>query len=114
MLCGGPVVYWKRFLNIKEQYFDNFFKMCTDNFSAMVSYLLQQIACIARSFKLPRTREQVDSANCVPFYKIILTLATSRPLAGPPDFQSWQSDGPLPKHVTFQPRYCNHFTSVTF
>ena len=95
MLCGGPVVYWK-LLTIKIQYFDNFFKICTDTFYEQCHIFFITIYLLQGHFKclVPYV---AGSVSCV-FYQIIkinVQLATSGPSEIWQDHQISRAGGPM-------------------
>ena len=96
VLGGGPVVYWKT--HHKRTVF--FLKLIgTDHFYACISFSVNVIYAWQRLFKC-FVQENKRSIMSAVILKVSYIRAT-RNLAGPPDFEDWWSDGPLPRKVNF-------------
>ena len=93
MLGGGPVVYWKT--HHKRTVFKK--KLIgTDHFYACISFSVNVIYGNDCSNALYKKRSIMSAV----ILKVSYIRAT-RNLAGPPDFEDWWSDGPLPRKVNF-------------
>ena len=98
VLGGGPVVYWKNHHKrtvffLKVNWHRSF--LCLHIFFSKC-YVLQGLLNV-----LYKKRKIMSAVFDLTNILTVSYIWTTRNLAGPPDFQDWWSDGPLPRNVNF-------------